>query len=277
MVILQTLSTIAYKASEFHYGYTSTLDFDTEISTHTHDGWEFLFVKNGELTYTVDGSTFDIKPNCLIISRPGAVHTLRAKGTVHYERYGFVVTENLLSKEIMEKLPAEVHVLNIAENSIMLEIFEKIGFYISNLQGQLLETVLTNLIGELWVNIYLETQTPSQTATAHTNPVILRAVDFIRYHIREALTVQQVSDALFITPSHLHHCFVKYMNITPKQYIMLQKLQLVQQALVNAANPTEICRHYGFATYSTFYRNYQKFYGCAPSDGTQQTLRKIEL
>ena len=274
---MQTLSTVLYKTPEFHYGFTSTVDFDSDISTHTHDGWEFLFVKNGELTYTVNGIVFDVKPNCLIVSRPGAVHMLRVKGMIHYERYGFVVAESLLNQEILEKLPEDVHVLNVAENSIIQNLFEKIGYYISNLQGPLLEDMLRHIIGELWVNIYLEAQAPTQPTTAHANPVILRAVDFIRHHIREPLTVQTVSNALFITPSHLHHCFIKHMNITPKQYIMLRKLQLVQQALINAANPTEICRHYGFATYSTFYRNYQKIYGCAPSDGTQQTLRKIEL
>ena len=276
-MVLQTLSTMAYKTPAFHYGFTSTIDFCGDIPTHTHDGWEFLFVKNGELTYTVNGIAFDVNPNCLIISRPGAVHTLRTKGSVHYERHGFVVAESLLNREILEKLSEDAHVLNIAENSIIQGIFEKLGFYVSNLQGQLLEDMLRNLVSELWVNIYLEAQAPTQPTTAHANPVILRAIDFIRHHIREAVTVQQVSDALFITPSHLHHCFVKYMSITPKQYIMLQKLQLVQQALINAANPTEICRHYGFANYSTFYRNYQKIYGCCPSDGSQQTLRKIEF
>jgi AraC-like DNA-binding protein len=57
----------------------------------------------------------------------------------------------------------------------------------------------------------------------------------------------------------------------------VQKLQLVQQALINAANPTTICQHYGFKSYSTFYRNYQKFYGCRPSDDSRPTPRKIEL
>ena len=274
---MQNLSTVKYQAADFIYRYTNTVDFSSDVPTHAHDGWEFLFVKNGKFFYTVDGSTFDIASNSLILSRPGAVHMLRPKGIVHYERYVFTAAENILDKNILELLPADLHVLDVKNNALISSLYEKIGFYLSNLEGAMLEAMLRSILQELLVNIYLTSKEPSKPVASHTNPIVTRAIIYIRDHIQQPLTVQQVSDALFITPSHLHHCFVKHIKVTPKQYIMLQKLQLVQQALINAANPTEICRYYGFATYSTFYRNYQKIYGCRPSDGNQQTLRRIEF
>ena len=274
---MQNLSTVKYQAADFIYRYTNTLDFSGDIPTHTHDGWEFLFVKNGEFSYTVDGSAFDITSNCLIISRPGAVHMLRPKGEVHYERYIFTAAESVLNKEILQQLPGDLHVLDVKENSLILSLYEKIGFYLANIEGATLEAMLQGIIHELLVNIRLASKSPSKPVASYSNPIVTKAIIFIRDHIQEPLTVQAVSDALFITPSHLHHCFVKHLNVKPKQYIMLQKLQLAQQALINAANPTEICHCYGFANYSTFYRNYQKIYGCRPSDGNRHTLRKIEF
>ena len=274
---MQNLSTVKYEAADFIYRYTNTIGFSDDVPTHTHNGWEFLFIKNGEFSYTVDGSAFDITPNSLIISRPGAVHTLRPKGIVHYERYAFTAVESILDKEILERLPSDLHVLDVQNNDILLSLYEKSGFYLANIEGTTLETILYGIIHELLVNIYLTAKEPSKPMVSYSNPIVTRAVAFIKDHIQEPLTVQTVSDALFITPSHLHHCFVKHLHIKPKQYIMLQKLQLVQQALINAANPTEICHYYGFANYSTFYRNYQKVFGCCPSDGNQQTLRKIEF
>lgn len=265
-----------YHSEEFEYDFINTPSFSLNISTHTHLGWEFLLVKSGELTHTVDGSVFHISPNNLIVSRPGAVHTLYSKGVVHYARHDLVVSENLLSKAIMEKIPEDLHVIDVSKNSVILSLFEKMDFYIANLPQAELETILRGLINELWVNIYLITQQASDTVVTHTNSVIAKTVNYIKDHIQEPLTVQRLCQELFISPSYLHHCFSEYMNISPKQYIMLQKLQMVQQALANNVNPTSACRQYGFGTYSTFYRNYQKIYGCRPSDNPPKT-RKIEL
>ncbi len=274
---MQDFSLTNYNTEAFHYCCSNTANFSLDISTHTHEGWEFLFVKSGELTYTVDGLVFDIVPNSLIISRPGAVHALKPKGTIHYERYIFVVAESALNNELLAKIPPELHVLDVSNNGLILSLYKKIGFYLSKLEGVALKNIMHSIIDELLVNISLVSQGPSQPMATYSNPIVTKAIIYIKDHIHQPITVQQVSDALFITPSHLHHCFVKHMNITPKQYIMVQKLQLVQQALINAANPTTICQHYGFRTYSTFYRNYQKIYGCRPSDESRPTLRKIEL
>lgn len=277
MIALQDFSLTHYNTEEFRYRCSDTSNFNLDIPTHTHEGWEFLFIKNGTLTYIVDGMVFDITADTLIISRPGAVHALKPVGTIHYERYSFDVAESILSPELIQKIPPDLHVLDVSNNGLILNLYKKIGFYLSKLEGEPLKNIMRSVIDELFVNIYLASKTPSQPIATYSNPVVTRAIIYIRDHIRNPITVQDVSDALFITPSHLHHCFTKHLNITPKQYIMLQKLQLCQQALTNAANPTSICQHYGFKSYSTFYRNYQKIYGRRPSDNSQPTLRKIEL
>lgn len=274
---MQNHSAVEHYCETFEYDYINTPEFSSEISTHTHNGWEFLLVKSGELTYTIDGSVYHIMPNSLIISRPGAIHTLYPKGSIHYERHDLLVVENLLRKAYLDQIPQDLHVLDVSGNKIILSLFEKIDFYLSNLQGEELDILLQNLINELWINIYLCTQLPSKSLITHSNAVVTRVVNYIKEHIKEPLTVQQICQDLFLSPSYLHHCFAKHMNVTPKHYIMLQKLQIVQQALSSNANPTEICRQYGFRSYSTFFRNYQKLYGCRPSDIPKNNLRKIEL
>ena len=274
---MQNFSIVEHHCDTFEYDYIDSPEFDSEISTHTHNGWEFLLVKAGELTYTVDGSVYHIIPNTLIISRPGAIHTLYPKGSIHYQRHDLLVAESLLRKTFLDQIPQNLHVLDVSGNQIILSLFDKMDFYLSHLQGEELDILLQNLINELWINICLSTQIPSKSLVTHSNAVVIKTVNYIKAHIKEPLTVHQLCQDLFLSPSYLHHCFAEHMNVTPKQYIMLQKLQMVQQALSNNANPTEVCRQYGFRSYSTFFRNYQKIYGCRPSDIPQNNLRKIEL
>ena len=266
-----------FQSREIVYDHICATDFSVDIPTHTHNGWEFLLVKKGDLSYAVDGNIFHITPNSLIIARPGTVHALHSKSLIHYDRWDLIVTENLLIKELIPHIPADFYVLDVSDNAIILGLFDRIDFYLSNVPREQIQRMLLSLINELWMNIYISTQVPTQSAASSSNPVITKAIHYIREHIGEHLTVQQVSDALFITPSYLYQCFTRHLSITPKQYIMLQKLQLVQQALINAENPTEVCRRYGFSNYSTFYRNYQKAYGCRPSASPKQSLQKIEL
>ena len=253
------------------------MDFDLKIPTHTHNGWEFLLVKSGDLSYAVDGNVFHITPNSLIIARPGTVHALHSKGSTHYDRFDLIVTENLLIKELIPHIPADFYVLDVSDNAIILGLYERIDFYLLNVPREQIQRMLLSLINELWMNIYLSARSSAQPVASSSNTVTTKAIHYIREHIGEHLTVQQVSDALFITPSYLYQCFTRHLNVTPKQYIMLQKLQLAQQALINAENPTQVCRRYGFSNYSTFYRNYQKTYGCRPPASPRQSLQKIEL
>lgn len=274
---MQNLSSIIYQTGDFLYGYDNEPRFSSGISVHMHGGWEFLYVKSGELSYAVDGNIFDVKPGNLIIARPGEIHSLTVKSVTHYERHSMVITGNLLNKDIIQQISPDLHVLDLSGNSIIPGLFEKMHFYRCNLQNAYLDTVFHALISELWVNIHFGTQTVAPTEVSSSNPIIVRAIGYIKEHIREPLTVRQISEALFITTSYLHQCFAKYMDVTPRQYIMLQKLQMVQEALIHAENPTKVCWEFGFRNYSTFYRNYQKVYGCRPSDSPRQTLEKIEL
>lgn len=274
---MQILSYIEHQSENFQYNYENLIDYDTDFPTHAHSGWEFLFVKNGALTYAVDGNIFDIGPGNLIISRPGAIHSLYTKGVIPYERYCLEAAEPLLLKEVIEQFPPDLHVLDVSGNKNISDLYEKLLYYIAKLQGEHLEIMLRQMINELLTDIYLAAQTPSKSVAYQSNAVITKVVGFIKEHIREPLTVQTICDALFISPSYLHYCFTKYLSVTPKRYIMMQKLQLAQQALVNSENPTKVCREFGFHNYSTFYRNYQKTYGCRPSDNPQQILQKIEL
>lgn len=266
-----------YLSEEFQYDYFDHPEYTSDITTHAHNGWEFLFIKSGELSYSVDGNIFDIAPNSLIIARPGAVHSLHPVGVIRYERHDLIVSEHLLRKTIMELLPQTLHVIDVSKESFIPSLFEKFGFYLAHLQGEELDILLRGLINEIWVNIYLNTRLSSSALGSHSNAVITKAIRYIKEHIQEPLTVPKICDALFISPSYLYHSFAKHMNVSPKQYIMLQKLQMVQLALADGSNPTEICQEFGFRNYSTFYRNYQKFYGYRPSDNPKQSLLKIEL
>lgn len=274
---MQSCSTVLFEFENIRYSHAYTLDFSDPIPPAAENEWRFLLVKCGELTYTEEKNSVDIKPNTLVITPPGVVRGLIPKGSIIYDRHALRIPEECINKDIMEQIPKDQYVLDVSNNPIILDIFDKIYFYVSNLLPKDAASVLRSIANELVMNIYIATRESSNPSEPMTSPLIVRILNYINNHIREPLTVPLLSKEMSVSPGYLHQHFMKHMNMTPKQYIIRQKLQLAQQALKNNANPTEICRLYGFRSYSTFYRNYQKVYGCRPSDIPQNNLRKIEL
>ena len=271
---MQSCSTVLFEFENIRYTHAYTLDFSTPIPLSVRDNWRFVLVKCGELTYTVDKNSFDIKPNTLIITPPGVVRSLTPKGSIIYDRHTFAVPEECINKDILGQISRDLCVLDVSDNPMILDIFDKITFYVSNLQPKEAASVLQSIGNELMANICIHTQDSRKPAEPMTNPMIVRLLDYINEHIREPLTVPRLSAEMSVSAGYLHQHFVKHMHMTPRQYIMEQKLRYVQQALKNNANPTEVCRQYGFRSYSTFYRNYQKVYGCSPSGSHRETPKR---
>ena len=263
---MQSCSTVWFRYENISYSHGYTLDFTDPIPPHTQDGWGFLLVKCGELTYFSGDKSFDIKPGTLIITAPGVIHSLDPKGSIIYDRDSLVAPVDCINNDLMEQIPKDRYVMDVSNNPVILDIFDKMFFYVSNLQPKDAALVICSLANELVTNIYIATRESAQPAEPMTSPLIVRLLNYINEHIREPLTVPQLSKLMSVSSGYLHQHFIKHMNMTPKQYITQQKLQLAQQALKNNANATEVCRLYGFRSYSTFYRNYQKVYGCSPSD-----------
>ena len=89
-------------------------------------------------------------------------------------------------------------------------------------------------------------------------------VDFINKNIDKNITVQMISDATFISPSHILHQFKKEMDITLHQYIIFQKIQIAKVLLAKGTNPLTVAKQLGYDYYSTFYNNYVKHCGNPP-------------
>lgn len=98
------------------------------------------------------------------------------------------------------------------------------------------------------------------------NQMVTRAVQYIGDNIVNTITMDNLAIHLNVNKSHLHHLFARYMSTTPKKFIMSQKLQMARADLRDGAKATEVSSKYGFPDYSSFYRNYVRYFNRKPSD-----------
>lgn len=94
------------------------------------------------------------------------------------------------------------------------------------------------------------------------SPHISRCKDYIFAHLHEKLTVQEIADALHLNPNYLSSMFRQHEGQSILQYILTEKIKLVQNMLIYSEYTySEIATYLGFASQSHMGTHFKKITG----------------
>ncbi|MFC0471231.1 DNA-binding response regulator [Halalkalibacter kiskunsagensis] len=107
-------------------------------------------------------------------------------------------------------------------------------------------------------------------STDLTNP-IESAIQFIQNQYHETLTLKQVSDKVYLSPSYLSRLFKEETGMTVVEYLLFVRVQKAKDLLRLSSLPIEaIAHHTGFANPSYFATAFKKLVGKTPSEYREQ-------
>lgn len=251
------------------------------IDSHCHDAFEIIYLKNGDLTYNIEGKKYHIKKNSLIFAKPFLTHSINVNSPEIYDRHAFLFENSIVKDSVFNRLPAEMNVINLNEYPKISEIFDKADFYSKHFKDEELKKILSNIVEEVFYNIIIVSENFAESninGKYSANPIIASVVEFINNNLSEPFTVEDICKELFISKSYLHGIFMKHMQITPQKYISQKRLLIAQKEIRALAKPTEIYTLCGFSDYSSFYRAYKKYFGYPPSEElNHEIVRTIEF
>lgn len=233
---------------------------------HTHEVCELLLFKSGTASYIIEGKSYPLQKNSLVITRPACIHAIRIEGDEPYERYNLLIDPEKLMPELYAAIPKNLDVLHLDSGHAIVGLFQKMDMYFQQLTEPEFDRILALLIEEIFFNIRLAAEQYAEQGAVSSNPLIQQAIAYIEENITTLADIEEICSALFITKSHLHHLFARHMQITPKKYILSKRLSLAQQAIRAGGKPTEVYLQYGFNNYATFFRDYKRYFGHCPSD-----------
>lgn len=270
--------------SEFHsqrlvYNHIKYTEMDHfVIGPQVHDVFEILYLKQGDLTYQVEGKTYHIKKNGLIITRPGAIHIIHINNPKVYERHDFLFENRVVFESILKKLPEEMNVINLNEYPQVIEIFTKMDYYCSHFKGDELKKILADLVEEIMYNLVIvANRFPLSQSNGNysANPVIAAAIEYIDNNLNSGFGIDDLCQALFVSKSYLHQLFTRHLQISPQKYVNSKRLLMAQKEIRAFAKPTEVFAKCGFSDYSSFYRAYKKFFGYPPSEEHDRKIFRV--
>ena len=87
---------------------------------------------------------------------------------------------------------------------------------------------------------------------------------YLNQHLKEPLTLDEISDHFFISKHHLNKVFKKATGTTVIDYLLRKRIAYAQMLLFNGWHAKEAAADSGFSDYSSFYRSYVRILGHPP-------------
>lgn len=177
------------------------------------------------------------------------------------EKYHVIIMTALISRFCIEAG------LDIAVSYSMSDIFIR---YVDKAQS-------LDEVEELFHKIALE-YTSRMRDLSRSNVVsryVVLAIDYIRDHIQETLTVDQVASALAVNASYLSKLFKHDMGKSISSYIRDSKIEIAKNMLRHLDESSlEIASYLGFSSQSHFIQVFKKETGLTPEEYRKQHYHK---
>lgn len=94
---------------------------------------------------------------------------------------------------------------------------------------------------------------------------VLKAIEYVRDHLDQTLTLEQVADAVHLSPSRFRHLFVEETGMPLRTYQLWRRLLRVWEFLMQGENLAGAAHAAGFSDSAHLSRTCRTMFGLAPS------------
>jgi AraC-like DNA-binding protein len=111
------------------------------------------------------------------------------------------------------------------------------------------------------------------TSAKESSNAVKDVMKYINENLTTDLSLDAITNRLFVTKTYLCHLFKKKTGISINQYITNKRILLADDLISNGMSATEACYKSGYNNYSNFYKAYTKVMGHSPK-GKQNSCIK---
>ena len=244
---------------------------DTVFHRHFHPNYELLLVINGDVHYNIDGQEYILKPYDLLFIPASTYHFVIPMSNARYENYVLNICQDFFEDESLQALFAQPRVLNIYTDRTLHRMFGLFDLYFHTYSENDFRTASNHLLSEILLYARYKLRSIDSTLpTAQTSPLIARITSYIAENLRENLDSDVIATELNFSKSYLQNIFSSTMEIGLQQYINQKKILAAHYDIQSGASLSDVAAKYGFRNYSSFYRQYKKFFGHSPKIGKSE-------
>lgn len=232
-----------------------------EYDKHIHVFYELLYFLKGDVDYHVEGETKHLKNGDIILIAPGKIHFAEVNKNVSYERYVLKFPGSIVNDNLKTRLDAAFPFFSM--NSYVDQALRNLDHYYDAFNDEDMYQLSICKITEAL--IYLA-NIRQNNLDYTSNDLITNIISYIQIHIKDNLTLHQLSTDLNYSESYISNQFKEIMKCSIIKYIRSKKIILAQQMIKEGKKAIDVAEELSFNDYSTFYRTYLKIIGTSPNE-----------
>lgn len=260
-----------------------------EFSYHYHDFHKILILVGGDVTYCIEGHTYELAPDDIVLVRAGEVHKPVIRSDTPYERIIIYVSPDFLEEYSNPKADLSLCLKQTftAAGDVPSHVLRlhaprggKPGAAVRALDASLNDRDFASGLHQKL--LFLEFMIQLNRAALHdhieflgdsaSNEKILAILSYLNRHLTEDITIDDLSSHFYISRYYLMHTFREQTGYTIGSYLSAKRLFLAKELIAEGRPITDVCYACGFKNYSTFSRAYKKSFGESPREFRQSLL-----
>jgi len=245
-----------------------TMPMDATFRRHIHTNYEILMVVSGDVHYNIDGEHFALRPYDMLLIPASTYHFLIPISNSSYESYVLNFSQEFVQKEHLQSLFDKPRVLNILTDLFLHRMFGMFDLYYQTYTRKDFEMAAELLLNEILLYVCYKIKREDLAAMdAKSNPLIARITAFISANLQSDLNSERIAKEMNFSKSYVQNLFSSEMEIGLQQYVNQKKIHAAHYDIQNGLAPSDAAAKYGYHNYSSFYRQYKKFFGHSPRIG----------
>ncbi|WP_337099942.1 response regulator transcription factor [Paenibacillus sp. YIM B09110] len=144
--------------------------------------------------------------------------------------------------------------------------------------NRLLEKASESLDGLLqWVNHAMDMMQNFDQVNANRDNPVERTKQFIRMHLSDELSMEQIANNVYLNPDYLTRIFKKQVGVSISKYMINKKMEAAKDLLMQTDKSIgEVAMLVGYYNYSSFNRIFTKETGMSPQEFKKQQQKQYD-
>lgn len=232
-------------------------------SRHLHESHELLLFLKGEVHYSINGERYALKPYDLLFIPSGTYHFLIPLADGPYENYVINFSTDFVREDLCARLFSPPYRLNIREDVRFKRMFALLDDYYERYSREDFAEAAGHLLKELLIYASYLPKAPVPIA----EPGLIGSIaSFVEQHLTEPLNAEIIAAQMNFSPCYIQNRFCREMGIGLYRYISQKKMFAARGDIRSGLSPLAASEKYGYANYSSFYRQYVKAFGHSPAE-----------
>lgn len=249
--------------------------------THCHSFCEIIFISDGQGAVTVDGKRYEVHKGDVVIYNPEVPHHEESSQEEPMEllfmALDHIALPDLPPNHLMPSHYRCVYHAGIYQNVFytsyqqMIVEFEREEELYIEIAQEFSRTLL------MYILRIISQQERHAKLLHKSNKITDRAVDYIREHFRESITLEDVAAGCYVDKFYLSHLFARHEGMSVGKYILMlrvdESMKLLRETNMSVQAIAELV---GFEDMSYFCRMFKKAVTMTPLQYRRQEEKEVQ-